>query len=180
MAARSRGGKEVNRKEEIAEVFACLYEDQYASRTRGKEEESDKEEEQISVGAIEAFTPEEVRGVLRKILKGKAADEAGVVTEMLQHGGTQVVEAMAEIYMAILQEDAEPPGDWKIASMRVLHKAGDDKDPGNYHPNCLLPISYKSSAKFFAKESARPWMQPSPQNKQDSDQGIHVKTTCLL
>ena len=72
-------------------MFACFYEDLCASRTRGKEEESDKEEEESSAGTIEAVTPEKARGVLSEMAKGKVADEAGVVTEMLQQGGTQVV-----------------------------------------------------------------------------------------
>ena len=71
MAASPRGGEEVKSQEEIAEVFACFYEDLCAPRIRGKDEESDKEEEESTAGTIEAITPEEVRGVLRAMARGK-------------------------------------------------------------------------------------------------------------
>ena len=77
---------------------------------------------------------------LKKMASGKAADQAGVVAEMLQKGGMKLAELMAQVFTDILRGYVEPPRDWKIASMHMLFKDGDEKEPANYRPICLLPI----------------------------------------
>jgi len=56
---------------------------------------------------------------------------------------------LAEIFTAILQSKVRPPEHWKTAAIRVLHKDGDEKDPANYRPICLLPIMYKVFSKVL-------------------------------
>ena len=61
---------------------------------------------------------------------------------------------MAEIFTAILHERAELPECWRSAEVRVLFKEGDDKDPANYRPICMLTIMYKVFSKILCNRMA--------------------------
>ena len=93
-------------------------------------------------------TAEEVEEQSKKMAKKKVADTAGMVAEMLQNGGPELNEVLAEIFTAIMRGNEQPPEFWKTATMRVLYKAGGEKDLGNYRLICLLPILYKVFSKI--------------------------------
>ena len=86
---------------------------------------------------------EEVRVALKTMAKKKAADERGIVVEMLQEGGAFMIQLIGELFSEIFQRKALAPESWKTSLVKVLFKKGDPKQPGNYRPITLLPILYK-------------------------------------
>ena len=149
---RRTDGTEVNEKEDIANVFADFYAELYASQQM--------EDDEVNAGSVEGseekddlpeVTVTEVKNALKKMGRKKAGDAAGIVVEMMQHGGGQLAEVMADLFTAVLQEKALPPDYWKQAVIRVLHKSGDHRDPGNYRPICILPIMYKVFSKVLCE-----------------------------
>ena len=92
---------------------------------------------------VPTVTAEEVEAQLKKMAGGKAADQAGVVAELLKKGGRRLTKIMAEIFTALLREEVELPEYWRVAVVKVLFKEGDDMDPANYRPIALLNTIYK-------------------------------------
>ena len=156
-AARKADGEEVNDKSEIADVFAAFYEDLYASRGHSHKDTGEGSPPEEAEEEVDVVTSEEVTQQLTKMAKGKAADEAGVVVEMLQKGGEKLAGIMAEVFTAIFKGQMEPPEYWTSATMKVLYKDGDDKDPANYRPICLLPIVYKVFSKVLCNRMTK-WL----------------------
>ena len=76
------------------------------------------------------------------MVRKKAADGSGVVVEMLQAGGEELLEAIAETYNELMKEDAMVPSDWMMTRLIVIFKKGDQSLPENYRPIAILPILY--------------------------------------
>ena len=129
-------GKEQTQAKDIADVFATFFESLYDGD--GKEFHNHGGYD----NAI-AVSPEEVRSQLKKMRGGKAADENGVVAELLSKGSDLLMTTIADVFTAVLNPQATIPEYWKSSSIRVLFKKGDDRLPANYRPICIIPILYK-------------------------------------
>ena len=101
------------------------------------------EEKRISEG--------EIRKQLEKMARKKAADGSGVVVEMLQAGGEELLEAIAETYNELMKEDAMVPSDWMMTRLIVIFKKGDQSMPENYRPIAILPIVYKLFSRILCE-----------------------------
>ena len=62
----------------------------------------------------------------------KAADGAGLVAEMLKHGGEKVVSLITDVFNDILDPIAEVPTYWKETCLKVLFKKNDPQMPASY------------------------------------------------
>eukprot|EP00959_Pyramimonas_sp_CCMP1952_P244152 5103888-Pyramimonas_sp.AAC.1 len=71
---------------------------------------------------------------------GKAADENGLVAELLCRGSELLMQMIAGVFAAALDPGAAVPACWKASSIRVLFKKGGERLPGNYRPICIIPI----------------------------------------
>eukprot|EP00959_Pyramimonas_sp_CCMP1952_P217989 4559103-Pyramimonas_sp.AAC.1 len=74
---------------------------------------------------------------------GKAADDNGIVAELLRKGSDLLVRLIADVFTAVLDPRAAVPEYWRASSIRVLFKKGDERLPENYRPICIIPILYK-------------------------------------
>ena len=141
----NKDGKECKNKEEIADAFADFYEELYA-----KEEAYDYCLSS-EVKEVEAVTPKEVRKQLILMKKNKAADETGVVAELLREGGDDLMEHLANIFTEVLKPGADVPTSWCSSAIKVLYKKGNPKDPANYCPVCIIPILYKLFSRIICE-----------------------------
>ena len=137
-SALDRDGEEKTEAGEVAEVFAAFFEELYNGDgctfdCAGL----------ASIDRVDVVTPEEVGKQLKKMKGGKAPDESGVVAELLCKGSYLLMKAIADIFTAALEPKAVIPDYWKVSSIRVLLKKGDERLPGNYRPICIIPILYK-------------------------------------
>eukprot|EP00973_Karenia_brevis_P078315 10874230-Karenia_brevis.AAC.1 len=80
---------------------------------------------------------------LRRMAKRKARDTNGVAAEMLQEGGTALVEVICDLFNDILSAKSGHPAYWKITRLTVILKKGDVEDPSNYRPIAILSVLYK-------------------------------------
>ena len=78
---------------------------------------------------VKPVTPEEIRAQLKTMKKNKAADDSGLVSELLGEANDALMETMPELFSAVLQPGAALPSSWKCSSIRVLFKKGDPKIP---------------------------------------------------
>ena len=61
---------------------------------------------------------------MKKMAKGEAGDAHGVVLEMLQHGGSKLWNAIAELFSDILDPNCIPPQQWRESRLIILFKKG--------------------------------------------------------
>jgi hypothetical protein len=130
-----------NGRQEIVDVFAAFYGTLYARQDRRGAGGT-----RWSGGAcegVEAFTIDEARKQLQKMAKNRAADDSGLVVEMLQEASDYTLQVVVEIFNEILQPEPQTPDAWKTSRIKVLYKKGDQKLPENYRPITLLKILYK-------------------------------------
>ena len=85
----------------------------------------------------------EVAKQIKELKNGKAADEKGIIAEMLKHSGDGLPEVLADIFNDILKGGGGVPDDWKKTRLKVLFKKGDIRNPENYRPISILPIMLK-------------------------------------
>ena len=140
-------GEEVSDVQDIAEAFADFYEALY------KESEDNVHDYKLDaeVAEVPPVQPAEVRAQLKNMKKGKAADEAGIVSELLCEASDELIETIADIFTSILKPGEALPPAWKFSSIRVLLKKGDPKLPENYRPVCIIPILYKVFSKVISE-----------------------------
>ena len=141
-------GKEVKEAENIADAFADFYESLYKDLAK---EDLLKEFSEVNENEVEKITGHEVQVELKKMKKKKAADNAGIVSELLSEGSEKLFELLADIFTAILKPGAQVPRYWASSSIRVLFKKGDPKMPENYRPVCIVPILYKLFSRIICK-----------------------------
>ena len=111
-------GEEVSDVQDIAETFADFYEALY------KESEDNVHDYKLDAEVAEAppVQPAEVRAQLKNMKKGKAADEAGIVSELLCEASDELIETIADIFTSILKPGEAIPPAWKTSSIGVLLK----------------------------------------------------------
>ena len=140
-------GKEVSGVKDIAEAFADFYEALY-KECAGSAHDYSLDGEIAEEAPVQ---PEEVRAQLKKMKKGKAADDAGIVSELLCEASDDLIKTIAEIFTSILKPGEALPPAWKSSSIRVLFKKGDPKLLENYRPICIIPILYKVFSKVICE-----------------------------
>ena len=98
-------------RQSIADVFAEFYEDLYApgagSAAAGGEHDFEDET------GVPSVTVEELRGRLKKMHKKKASDTHGIVVELLQEAGQDMLFLISEVFNDILKKRSTPPLYWK-------------------------------------------------------------------
>ena len=98
---------------------------------------------------VKPATADDVRRQLQKMKTGKAADDNGIVAELLREGSNLLIEVITELFSAVLIPGVVVPEYWKASSIRVLLKKGDHRLPENYRPICIIPILYKVFSKVL-------------------------------
>ena len=71
--------------------------------------------------------------------KRKAADENGLVVELLQYSSDTLIGLVADVFDDLIQGRAGAPENWKRTRLKVLLKKADPQMPGNYRPISILP-----------------------------------------
>ena len=135
-------GKMQHSRQGIVDAFAEFYADLYqggAGTGCSTTETGGGQETEANVSKV---TKEEVAAQLQKMHKKKAADQSGLVVEMLQKGGDAVLEVLADIFNDVLF-GGEDPKSWKETRLKVLMKKGDPKVLDNYRPISVISIIYK-------------------------------------
>eukprot|EP00973_Karenia_brevis_P036586 5043515-Karenia_brevis.AAC.1 len=59
------------------------------------------------------------------------------------------LQAVANMFTAILTQKGPPPQAWKEALIKVIFKKGDARLPENYRPICVIPLLYKLFSKVL-------------------------------
>ena len=84
---------------------------------------------------------DEVKHALNKTKTGKAPREDGMSSDMLKDAGDEVHNKLAQLFTQCLCK-RDVPEAWCNAILSLLHRKGDNKDPGNYLPISLLLAIY--------------------------------------
>ena len=84
----------------IAEVFASFYEKLYTGRKIVKGPDTARTQ-------LQPFTQKELTDALGKMSKGKAADDSGIVAEMLKQGNRALLDAILFCSMTLWWEAKE-------------------------------------------------------------------------
>ena len=129
-------GVEKTDANDIAEVFADFFESLYQGESR-------EFEWQGKMHKVKEVTVDEIRRSLQKMKPRKAADDQGIIAELMAHGSDRLLETLASLFTSILKPDSVVPEYWKASSIRILFKKGDERQPENYRPICIVPILYK-------------------------------------
>ena len=82
---------------------------------------------------------DEVRAAIKRLLRGKAAGEDGIVNELVMYGGEMGEYAVLELVRIMWQREEIPDG-WGRGVVVPFYKDGDKKDPLNYRGISLLSI----------------------------------------
>lgn len=131
-------GITVTDQHDIAEVFATFYERLYSSTEVGVERAPF-----ATSSAIEPFTANELILAIRKMKRGKCADESGIIAEMLKDGSSALCECLIDLFNDVLDPEKLPPDNWKRTKLVVIFKKGAPKlVKQNYRPIAILPILY--------------------------------------
>ena len=176
----NKEGKEASDVNDIAEAFADFYEALY------KESADEVYDYKLKDKVAEAppVQPEEIRVQLRKMKKGRAADDAGIVSELLDEASDELIQAIADIFSAILRPGEAIPAAWKSSSIRVLFKKGNPKLPENYRPICIIPILYKIFSKVICERIREPLLKAQSYDQAGFRPGYscddHLFTVTLL
>ena len=133
----NKDGQKVTQQADIAEVFADFYRSLYnaASPTYGAEP--------AAIGKAEPVDVEEVQRALRKIKRGKAFGDYGLMAEMLKSSHTGLLVIIAAVFTDILHGLGGVPDTWMSSRLVVIFKKGDPKLPKSYRPIAIIPILCK-------------------------------------
>jgi hypothetical protein len=127
-------------KADIAEAFACFYEDLY--RSRGCVPHAARYRTSSNI-TIDRFTLAELHTALKQMKPGKAADAQGICAEMISVDCPVLHDLILEVFNDVLRPGGEPPAEWRSSRLVVLFKKGDPTLTSNYRPIAILPILYK-------------------------------------
>ena len=81
--------------------------------------------------------------------KGKAADDSGIVAEMLKQGNRALLDAILNLFNDIVVRGKGIPSRWKKTRLTVIFKEGNAKLPSNYRPIAITPILYTLFSRMF-------------------------------
>ena len=113
-------GNQITNKKEIADVFADFYTKLYVSKTQEAEDTYYKD--QCPDPVIDAFTLEELEAALKKMKRGKAKDDTGVIAEMFKDGSEGLLQAILELFNDIASLKQDPPDEWRKTKLVVIFK----------------------------------------------------------
>ena len=82
---------------------------------------------------------EEIALCVRKLKNNKTGGSDGLVGELLEYGGSGMVELLKQLFTVIWCEVFVPP-QWREGLIVNLFKNGDKEDPGNYRGITLLSV----------------------------------------
>ena len=80
----------------------------------------------------------------------KAAGEDGITNEAWMIGENELREDLRNIFNEIWKR-GEIPKEWKIGTIKPIHKKGDKKEVGNYRGITLMDTGYKIYAEIVRK-----------------------------
>ena len=126
----------------IAEVFASVYEKLYTGQKTVKGPDTARTQ-------LQPFTQKELTEVPKKMSKEKAADDSGIVAEMLKQGNSAFLDAILNLFNDIVVGGKGIPSRWKKTRLTVIFKKGNAKLPSNYRPIAITPILYKLFSRMF-------------------------------
>ena len=126
-------------REEIADVFACFYEDRYKSKDAARGPSTYKH---FGTRAIDPFTREELRETMKQMKAGKARDAAGICAEMLKVDCPLLQDIILEVFNDVLK-GGHVPSEWRSSRLVAIFKKKYPSLPSNYRHIAILPILYK-------------------------------------
>ena len=106
--------------EEIAEVFCQFYEALYQRRT-GPHETGTDTSDSCNV-EMQPVAMDELDGALRGMRRGRAADEAGVIAEMVKDCSSNLLQAILVLFDDVMQLRMAAPSSWKSTKLIVISK----------------------------------------------------------
>ncbi|XP_025265271.1 uncharacterized protein LOC112638231 [Camponotus floridanus] len=93
----------------------------------------------------------EVRDVIKRLKKKKAAGEDKIPNEAWLYGEEEIVEEFHKIINKIWNGEQKLPEEWKIGIVTPIHKKGDIHDVKNYRGITLMDTGYKIYAEIIRK-----------------------------
>ena len=75
--------------------------------------------------------------------KGEAADDSGIVAEMLKQGNSALLDVILNQSNDIVVGGQGIPSWWKMTRLTVTFKKGNAKLPSNNRPIAITPILHK-------------------------------------
>ena len=81
--------------------------------------------------------------------KGKAADDSGIVAEMLKQRNSAFLDAILNLFNDIVVGGKGIPSRWQKTRLTVIFKKGSAKLPSNYRPIAITPILHKLFNRMF-------------------------------
>ena len=97
----------------IAEVFASCYEKLYTGKKTVKGPDTTRTQ-------LQPFTQKELTEALKKMSKGKAADDSGIVAEMLKQGNSALLDAILNLFNDVVVGGKGIPSRWKKTRLTVV------------------------------------------------------------
>ena len=82
---------------------------------------------------IPPLSEAEVREAMRRMSRGKAADQSGIVLEMFLYGGDALIEYLTYFFNLIIAS-GDIPANWRESLLVLLHKGGARNDANNWRP----------------------------------------------
>ena len=82
---------------------------------------------------------------------GKAADDSGIVAEMLKQGNSALLDAILNLFNDIVVGGQGIPSRWKKTRLTVIFKKGNAKPSFTYRPIAITPILYKLFSRMFCE-----------------------------
>ena len=120
-----------------------------------------KEEVEDSVGGYSSLSEEagdefldkeiekgEIAKFVRKLKNNKTGGSDGIVGELLEYGGSVMVDLLEQLFSVIWQEEIVPR-QWRDGLIVNIFKKGDREDPGNYRGITLLSVVGKVFCKIL-------------------------------
>ena len=153
---RDKDGVLQSGREEIAIVFEDFYEDLYTEPCP-IQRHSDATEPLEDCNA-DHITVAELKCQLKKMAKDKSSDGNGMVVELLQWAGDDLIQLIASVFTDILKVDAPVPKQWKVTKLKVLLKKGELTTTGLYLcylycTSCSLKIYVRVCRTFLMMSS---------------------------
>ena len=106
--------------QEIADAFGAFYQGLYTSVHGQTPPGAHSSQSPL----IDAFTEDEIRTRIKRLRKGRAKKQSGILTEMLKYGGNSFIEAVVQLFNDVIQPEGKPANNWTTVAITLL-----DGDP---------------------------------------------------